>query len=154
MNNQLLLNALNNYDNIIEKSKKYFLQRNLSNISDKSYNQNFKLYHNNNEITNNFEIETIGSYISKDNIWVWGWIYDKTKLFEIVNWCYNAIDKNTLYNIFIKTIFSNGKFIISDSIQIDIILALSSYLYKTDVILSYNVNKDDDLITYFSIKFN
>lgn len=149
MNNHLLLNALNYYDKIVILSKDYHLI--MSNDNKKKFNERYILQSKDKNIFNKYEIDIIGTYLIDQNIWIWGWLNFETKLFNIVEWCYKSIENNNIYNSSIKSIILNSKTIISDDIQLDILLSIACYLYKSNLILKYNISKN--IIYYFSIKY-
>ena len=106
MNNNIIDIALLKYDNIIIKkiTKKYI------NIF-----ENVKNY------------DTIGFYNIDNNEWSWSYIYFKSK----INLILDFINKNDICYI-IKYTFNTHKFILSDNIQLDIILALTLYYLKSN----------------------
>jgi hypothetical protein len=149
MNNQFLSNALEHYDTISNISKNYYLI--MSNDNKQKFSDKFILQSKINNI-NKYEIEIIGTYIIDQKIWIWGWLNNDTKIFNIVEWCYKSFDATTnLYNSCIKSLIMNSKFIISDIVQLDILLSLACYLYKSNLILNYH--HQNNIIYFFSIKY-
>jgi len=150
MNNKLLSNALENYDIINNISKDYYLI--MSNDINKKLNDRFILKSKTMNLNIKYEVELIGSYLLDEKIWLWGWLTNDTKIYSIVDWCYKSI-KNDIdsYNSIIRSLILNSKFIISDIIQLDILISLALYLYKSDLILQYKFQ--DNIIYYLSIKY-
>ena len=150
MNKKLLSNALENYDIIYKKSKDYYLI--MSNDINKKFNERFILKSEKIVLNMKYEVELIGSYILDQQIWIWGWLTNDTKIYSIVDWCYKSIKSDIdLYNSTIRSMILNSKFIISDIIQLDILNSLALYLYKSDLILEYKYQ--NNIIYYFSIKY-
>jgi len=159
MNNNFLSNALSNYDKIIERSKEYNIVKNdfkdtdTYNNKDKTENNkeilsNYFLTKNNNKLQSNYKIDYIGVYNIIDQIWTWMWIIKNVNIFKIVEWCNNSMT-NSINDNMIRAIIMTPKFIIVDDLQLDIILAVVSYIYKNNVIVT---EKKDSLIYYYAVK--
>ena len=82
MNNEILYNALNYYDYIRNLSNNYYLI--MSNDIKIKFNERFILKYDNKEITMNYEVELIGTYIEDQCIWLWGWLTNSTKLSKLI----------------------------------------------------------------------
>ena len=107
--------------------------------------------------------ENIGIYKQKNNIWQWGWSMNA------INNNQNSISRNILTYSFklksdipseflLKCILLDSKHIIKNKLQLEILLALSSYLskfhfiFKLPVLPSSVLNVDDkDYINYNSL---
>ena len=103
-------------------------------------------------------IEFTGKYIPKSRIWLWAWatpLFIKNTTYlsrKILNY---GLDLDPVENLSLKTELITSRSYISDNIQLDIHIALSSYLTKIPAILKlelpaeipeeiqfYEVNKD------------
>lgn len=154
----LLKKALHNYDinnerfkNIIN-TKEYIFKKENAVLEFNSLNKKFK-----------FNILGIFDYSKK--IWIWGWL--------VPDYSYNHIlytkklldygikinpDKMDVEFLWIKTQLVNSRFLLDDSLQLDIHLAISSYLLKDNFDFIYPVtkqltdNKNDKLIIYYILK--
>jgi len=157
MENNFFFNAINYYDKLVEYSKNYDIVLNTINIiNDENINNDTEIkkekeivINKKNNMLCKYKKDTIGIYNTIDNIWTWYWIIQKSDIFKIVNWCNISITENNINNGIIRSILMTPKFIIVDDIQLDIILATASYLYKNNVILKKQYNH---LIYYYAIK--
>ena len=133
MNNQILINAISNYDRLLKESSNYEIK----------YDNNKYILKNKinlDNINKKFNIDCIGVYNKKDKIWVWGYVFDNTKCSKLWEWAIARKNKQeTIIDKIINTTLINSKFIISDEIQLDIILSLATYLFKTDIIFTNDV---------------
>ena len=138
--------ALYNYDNL----KKDKIQLNnddiklndtkIKNKSEIDY-LNFDINLNNYITDENFKnMDIIGLYDKRNNIWIWGYIFFNTKMKKIFDIIYDNTEKNEINNI-IRYTFLNSKFILSDKLQLDIILSLSTYYLKTNKLVIIDINK-------------
>lgn len=154
----ILKKALLNYDinnerfkNIIN-TKEYIFKKENAVLEFNSLNKKFK-----------FNILGIFDYSKK--IWIWSWL--------VPSYSYNHIlytkklldygikinpDKIDVEFLWIKTQLVNSRFLLDDSLQLDIHLAISSYLLKDNFDFVYPVtkqltgNKNDKLIIYYVLK--
>ncbi len=133
--------ALHNYDKLIKDN----ITLNKKNTDIDIENFNF-LYDNNIKNENVKNMDIIGLYDKKNNIWIWGYILFNTKIKKIFDIIYDDIEKNDVKNI-IKYTFLNSKFILSDKLQLDIILSLSTYYLKSEKLISIDIN---DYYTYYA----
>jgi hypothetical protein len=89
------------------------------------------------------EYEMIGSYNSKHRIWTWAWsnpVFRRNSIYrvrKVLNYGFNLDLENA--QMFLKTSLIMSRFKVSDAIQIDLLVALASYLAKTPVIYEYRV---------------
>lgn len=155
---QLVKKALFNYDteNEIHKeiinTKEYIFNKENATLTFNKLNKKFK-----------FNILGIFDYSKK--IWIWSWLvpsysynnilYTKKLLDYGIKINPEKIDKEFLW---IKTQLVNSRFLLDDSLQLDIHLAVISYLMKDNFDFIYPItkqmtkNKDDKLIIYYILK--
>jgi hypothetical protein len=133
--------ALHNYDKLTKEN----ITLNKKNTDIDIENFNF-LYDNNIKNENVKNMDIIGLYDKKNNIWIWGYILFNTKIKKIFDIIYDDIEKNDVKNI-IKYTFLNSKFILSDNLQLDIILSLSTYYLKSEKLIIIDIN---DYYTYYA----
>lgn len=110
----------------------------------------------------NFYYEILGVYDLKNRIWAWSWLFpmlNKSFTYESRHLLNYALDKNiiSLYDqesLFIKTQLTNSRLSISDSVQLDILIGLCSYLLQDRIRFIYpEINKDNsDIIHFILIK--
>lgn len=90
------------------------------------------------------QYEIIGTYNKTSNIWMWAWSnpeFSKNSVYiskKILNYGID-LDKESKY---LKTELIFGRFRISNTVQLDMHLALASYLSKIPVIFKYNAVAD------------
>jgi hypothetical protein len=155
---QLVKKALLNYDIKNEKhediinTKEYIFNTENATLTFNKLNKKFK-----------FNILGIFDYSKK--IWIWSWL--------VPSYSYNHIlytkklldygikinpEKIDIEFLWIKTQLVNSRFLLDDSLQLDIHLAVISYLMKDNFDFIYPVtkqmtkNKDDKLIIYYILK--
>jgi hypothetical protein len=102
--------------------------------------------------------ETLGFYFQTSNIWRWAWSMptlsknDSSISRKILNY---AFDLEPTKEYILRSELINSKILIKSDLQLDIHIALSSYLIKKPFIfklpLGFNENSDDDLISYKKI---
>lgn len=119
---------------------------------------------NNNKITFNSDdgekfhasYECAGYYDTVNSIWVWGWLLpmpnsDTSLSRSLLNYGLN-LDIETINNeqIFIKNLLLNSRYIINDSVGMEINLAIFSFILKEKILFIYpHVN--DNIIKYYFI---
>ena len=64
----------------------------------------------------------------------------------------NFLKNISLVSFYIKTVFANSRILINNNLELDIILALSSYFLKDRIKFIYDDEKDG-LISYYLIKW-
>lgn len=111
---------------------------------------------------NSFYYEILGIYDLKNRIWAWSWLFpmlNKSFTYESRHLLNYALDKNivSIYDqesLFIKTQLTNSRLSISDSVQLDILLGLCSYLLQNRIKFIYpEINKDNpDIILFILVK--
>jgi len=106
-----------------------------------------KFYDKNKETISCFDFEVIGVFNNNSSIWTWGWAiptFNKNITYKIRKLLNYGIDLDA-ENILLKTELITSKFIINDPIQLDIHVALASFIAKNPVIYPLVINND---ITY------
>lgn len=145
MNNIIVPVALEYYDSNKEKYQNIF--RKIKYIKfqhiDSEIGHNKIIFYdkNKNELYSS-RYELIGLYYSYTNIWMWSWaspiiLKKHTNIIRKV-WNYGAeLDPK---DSFLKTELTTSRFVISNPIQLDIHLSISSYLSKIPMIFEYKTN--------------
>lgn len=125
--------------------------------NDPNLTPRIKFFDSNKKILLESGFENVGVYKQKNNIWQWGWSIDS------INNNQNFISRNILLYSFklksdipseylLKSILLNSKHTIKNKLQLEILLALSSYLSKFHFIFKLpilpNTFKGEDLINY------
>lgn len=155
---QLVKKALLNYDIKNEKHKEI--------INTKEYifnEENATLTFN--KLNKKFKFNILGIFDYSKKIWIWSWLvpsysynhilYTKKLLDYGIKINPGKIDKEFLW---IKSQLVNSRFLLDDSLQLDIHLAVISYLMKDNFDFIYPVTKqmtkekDDKLIIYYILK--
>lgn len=131
---QIIKNALEYYDT---NSFKYYDKMNafkyyvMSNDSKK-----ITFYDKNKNKINEYLCEIIGKYIPSQNIWIWGWSVSELNKNSIntsrkvLNYALDLGDNDIL----LKTTLITSRYQITSQIQIDIFLAIASFLSKKPMI--------------------
>jgi len=91
-------------------------------------------------------MDIIGMYDKKNNIWMWGYLFFNTNMKKIFDIIYDNNNDDNINNM-IRYTFLNSKFILSDKLQLDIILSLSTYYLKTNKLMIIEIN---DYYTYYA----
>ena len=91
-------------------------------------------------------MDIIGMYDKKNNIWMWGYLFFNTKMKKIFDIIYDNNNDDNINNM-IRYTFLNSKFILSDNLQLDIILSLSTYYLKSNKLMIIEIN---DYYTYYA----
>jgi hypothetical protein len=154
--------AIEEYDNyeykIINFLKKieYFKIINPNNLTPR-----IKFYDSNKNLLLDSGYENIGIYKQKNNIWEWGWSINS------INNNQNFISRNILLysfklrseiesEFFLKSILLSSKHKIKNKLQLEILLALSSYLSKFHFIFKLpilpNTVKNENTEEYINYK--
>ena len=118
-----------------------------------------RIFFNNDQ---DFYYEILGVYDLKNRIWAWSWLFpmlNKSFTYESRHLLNYALDKNIISlndqeSLFIKTQLTNSRLSISDSVQLDILIGLCSYLLQDRIRFIYpEINKDNsDIIHFILIK--
>ena len=157
-NSVIIKESLEKYDmykNKISLLKKYNVvidQSGDDNIRDK-----INFYDKNNELVFSSEFEVIGCHIIKPNVWVWSWShpYFKKKHISFIKKLLNyGFELDTFDEAELKARLITSRYFIIDHVQIDVILALTSYITKNPYIFpqaKYDDNNKKILTNYFII---
>lgn len=92
-----------------------------------------------------FKYDILGIFDNTTNIWMWGWmvpeyyINETTIVKKLLNYGLK-IDRTDLSanKLYLKTQLVNSRFLLEDEIQLDIHIALSSYLIKDNINFVYS----------------
>jgi hypothetical protein len=141
----LIDKALNYYDNHNNEYNKYIKSDNI--ILDRDNNTIKFIDFDNKE----FNYEFLGIFDNSTTIWMWAWLvpefmYNETNIVrKLLNYglkisptISSRLDNEKLY---LKTQMVNGRFLLYDSFQLDLHLALSSYLAKDNFKFIYYKKK-------------
>jgi len=135
----IIAQSLEYYDNNNNNYKKLKDKITYINII-KTSNDNFiEFYDENKKLLKKSKYEILGTYNYPGNIWTWGWsvallnkrLANTSK--KIFNYGFD-LDEN---NVFIRNELITSRFKITNPIQLDIHIAIGSYLSKKDFIFSY-----------------
>lgn len=151
--------AFNYYDEQNNKYKKYTTMKTSVNR-----NETIITFTDNNE-TFDFQYEILGIFDNTTNIWIWAWLYPEFVYNEtnIVRQLLNyglKITPTLLTNIsderlYLRMQFVNSRFIIDDFFQLELHLALSSYLAKDNIKFIYGKRKylNNDKTRYITLYY-
>ncbi len=164
---------LNNIDPIIKTSLEYYDSHNikidkfikdivyLEFINNNNQTDQIKFYDNDKNLLLISSYEIIGFYIPQNKIWKWAWavptIVKKYTYYARKILSY-AFDLDSIKDYLVKSSLINSKVSIMNNIQLDIYIALASYISKKPFIFKfYNSiyndgdNDDSNLINYQKI---
>lgn len=126
---------------------------------------------------NSFIYEVLGIFDIKTNVWIWGYAIPFTpdhlkkqseelhiyslkqqvtnlqQSFKVEQYNLNEFEKYSLYKFYIKTIFGNSRLLINNMLELEIIIAMSTYLLKDRSTYIYNEEKNN-IIYYYILKSN
>lgn len=117
-----------------------------------------------NETIANIELQVLGTYHNRTNVFIWGWVLpyltiNETKISrELLDYGLKMDPlSNNVNHYYIKSLLINSRIHIDNDIDIELLQAISFYLLKekTDFIYEYKFGKDiDDLLltAYYLIK--
>jgi len=146
----IIIKALDLYD---KKTSKYiqYINNKIDFISDNKIN----FYSNDGQIFNTY-CELGGYYDIENCIWVWGWLLPIPNSGTILsrsllNYGLN-LDIISINNeqLFIKNLLLNSRYIVNDSVGMDINLAIISFILKDKILFIYP-HKNDKIIKYYFI---
>lgn len=157
------------FRNLIKESLSYFDKQNLkyNNLieSKKKINPDkVVFYDENNNEKSKYNYEVLGTFYNKTKVWMWGWMWaEETPISDGLLKYGLKIDSRMISDrpefMFIKTQLINSRILLENSINLDIQLALSSYLIKDKCIFVcphkefINVDDPNDyIIRYLVIK--
>jgi hypothetical protein len=155
----LIDKALNYYDKHNNEYNKYIKSDNI--ILDRD-NNTIKFVDLDNK---EFKYEFLGIFDNSTNIWMWAWLvpefmYNETNIVrKLLNYGLKISPTNSsrLDNekLYLKTQMVNGRFLLYDSFQLDLHLAISSYLAKDNFKFIYYKKKylNKEKTTYISIYY-
>lgn len=159
MDNDIIQTAFSYYDKNSEKYEMKFIHVQYVDFkkTDKDTDRNIiNMYDKDNKLLFSYKYELIGVFYGISNTWSWGWslprftkntVYTSRKILEY------GLDLDN-DNVFLKTELVTSRFKISNPIQLDLHLAIASYLSKIPIIykLSYKTKdldtKDKSKITH------
>ena len=147
----IVVNALEYYDtnkikykNMLKDAYSYIF---INSTNDTTYNR-IQFKNKDNEIILDSRYEIVGVYNKKEQIWNWSWAIPQSKKYTVL-----TSRKLLEYGLdlpgselFLKTELITSRFQISNKIQLDLHIALASYLSKNPVIYKYIDNKDDSTL--------
>lgn len=148
MNNNIIAQSLEYYDKNIEINKEMLKKINYINIIKNKDEENYnyiEFYDKEFNLIKKSKYEILGTYNSFGKIWTWGWsialltkeLVNTSK--KIFNYGFD-LDQN---NLFLKNELITSRFKISNNIQIDMHVAIGSYLTKKKFIFSYKIYNDN-----------
>jgi hypothetical protein len=154
LKNQFILKALDYYDN--QRFEYYeYLKYEITLINA----DNILFIIKDEKIYKDYEI--LGCFDNQTNIWTWGWILNmKLELITICNDLLQyaiklePINSDDYFHYFLKTLLINSNIKIDEFIQLDVYLAICSYIIKKNILFIYPYKKyiDKDkkkYITYY-----
>lgn len=156
---------MNKISDLLKKSFKYYDEKNekYKKLIEKDADFNFSK----SEISigkEKYKYELLGIFDNQSKIWIWSWLIpsidiNKSKISKgLLNYGLNLNPGNNESEvIYLKTQLVNSRFLINDEIQLEIHLALSTYLCKDNFKFIYPVksyldkNKTKYLTKYFLV---
>jgi hypothetical protein len=159
----LVADALEYYDINSEKYSNFFKSIHYIKFEESSsdLHNNLYMYDSNKNLLFKSRYEVLGLYASASKTWTWAWsipYYKRNNTLiskKILNY---GIDLDPTYK-FLKTELVTSRFRINDAIQLDIHVAIASYLSKQPFVYKYTVYSSSDVYTesedkLFNIKDN
>ena len=159
-NNNLIELSFNYYDLKKKEYKKYYN----SSIYKQNYDPTTNIFYlkkNNNNILK-FEKQLLGSFNKDTNIFTWGWYYyhidnknnihyDNTYVIKkILNYILKMKIKNKDMILNIRNIFLRYQYDILCPLELELILATTLYITKSDMI--YRDDKNEKIIFYYLLR--
>lgn len=129
----LIIKSLKNYDENNYKHRKYLKNKNYKIDKEKS-----KIIFKDKK----FDYELLGIFDNDNNIWMWGWMFPNIKINKsslsrkLLNYALDIeVDENSINyeSVYLKIQFLNSRFLLENNLQLDIHLALSTYLLKDNI---------------------
>tara|TARA_S200000501_G_C20800802_1_gene733944 strand:+ start:823 stop:1332 length:510 start_codon:yes stop_codon:yes gene_type:complete len=150
LSNIIIPKALEYYDKNTEKNAQFYNDIHHEEWTHSLNNNDMdrrliKFYDKNKKLLSTYKYEVLGMYSFYTNVWQWAWSLPKLSKNEnyisrkILNYGLN-LDKD---QEFLKMELITSKFRLSSTLQLDIHLALASYLSKIPKIYSFILNLDD-----------
>jgi hypothetical protein len=101
--------------------------------------------------SNEFKYEFLGIFDNTTNIWMWAWLvpefmFNETNIVrKLLNYGLKISPTSTIKlnneKLYLKTQMVNGRFLLYDNFQLDLHLAISSYLAKDNIKFIYYKKK-------------
>jgi hypothetical protein len=153
---KIIRNSMEYYDKNKEKTDILKSKLRYIKFSYKDYlNDKILFYDKNKELILESKIQLLSIYYPKNNIWKWSWSIPsahKNSTFLVRKILDYAFDLNNESEFMLKYLLLNSQIKIINDLQLDINLALSSYISKIPFIFEYNMipvsANEDDLIDY------
>lgn len=147
---QIITNALSHYDKNMEANDKefnefkyYFFEQRRTDDLDRNV---VVFYDKDRKEIKRYKYEYVGIYHSDGQIWTWTWALAKVPKNlsalskKILNYGLDmTVSKD---NLFLKTELITSKFLIDDAIQLEIHLAISSYIAKVKKVFAIHVTAE------------
>ena len=144
-NSNIISQSLEYYDKNMEANKDFLENINYINIiksTESGYNNinHIEFYDKNKELIKKSKYEILGLFDSTSKIWTWAWALpvvskvSSNTAKKIFNYGYDLEN-----NILLKSELITSRFKISNPIQLDIHVAIGSYLSKNQFIFSYRI---------------
>jgi hypothetical protein len=107
------------------------------------------LFDKNNKLINKYKYSIIGLYERKEKIWIWSWAIPYLRQNEIIlsrqllnygldlKYDDNIDDDKAFMYDFLKPELVTSRFKVNDQVQLDIHLAIASYITKHDLLFEY-----------------
>lgn len=165
-NKELLLNAFNYYDKNYEKNKdifknvKYYIHEHSDNDLEHSI---MIFYDKDKKELFKSRYEVLSFYITKAQIWVWGWASPTIRknkiglIKKVLNYGLSLEYGESIvqsYTMLLKTILTTSRLRVDNPIQLDINIALASYISKSHNVLGISLDeKIEEVEEYKKIKY-
>jgi hypothetical protein len=140
----LIDKSLNFFDGQNKKYKEYLKE------DDITFNRDINSVKFNN-LNKEFKYEVLGMFDNTTNIWMWGWmipqfLYNETNLVrKLLNYGLKITPSVIIpisdEKLYLKTQMLNSRFLLKEKFQLDLHLAISSYLVKDNIKFIYNKKK-------------
>lgn len=156
----LIDKALDYYDKHNIEYLKYIKSDNISLDRDK----NIIKFNDINNISE-FKYEFLGIFDNTTNVWMWAWLvpefmYNETNIVrKLMNYglkiCPTPTNRLNNEQLYLKTQMVNGRFLLYDEFQLDLHLAISSYLAKDNFKFIYYKKKylDKEKTKYITVYY-
>jgi hypothetical protein len=156
--NVLIDKSLNFYDTQNNKYKEYLKEDDIVVTREKNL---IKFSNLNKE----FKYELLGMFDNTTNIWMWGWmipdfLYNETNLVrKLLNYGLkispSVITPISDEKLYLKTQMVNSRFLLKEQFQLDLHLAIASYLVKDSIKFIYNKKKylNKDKTKYITVYY-
>ncbi len=156
--NTLIDKSFNFYDYQNNKYKEYLNEDDITVTRDKNI---IKF----NNLDKEFKYELLGMFDNTTNIWMWGWmipdfLYNETNLVrKLLNYGLkispSIITPISDEKLYLKTQMVNSRFLLNGQFQLDLHLAIASYLVKDSIKFIYNKKKylNKDKTKYITVYY-